>query len=258
MRRMICISVVFLVASCNSIPVNRGGSGFIKDSTLSSFSGCILDSTKYYLPSKYFENGSWINSKNDSFCMNWYSANYRCFKAPILYNYYLGYDNYRLLWLRSFHQPVLISINKDENITINTKILEHNPRSLTIVYYSSGGKLLFPSNIKKLSDENLQKDGWGKIDSIVTPKYNTKVVVDKTYTLTNKNWLDFVKLIEKCHFWELTPFKRDIGLDGSEWILEGQNKNTYHYVVRWSPHDSFRDCCEFLIKLSAAKNENIY
>jgi len=61
----------------------------------------------------------------DSFKLKWFSEVLAENKEPILSNYYLGTDIYRLTWLRSFHQGLVIKIIKDKNdYTIETKWLD--------------------------------------------------------------------------------------------------------------------------------------
>lgn len=63
--------------------------------------------------------------KTDSFSLKWFSEVLAENQEPILSNYYLGKDIYRLTWLRSFHQDIVIKIIKDKNdYTIETKWLK--------------------------------------------------------------------------------------------------------------------------------------
>jgi hypothetical protein len=38
-------------------------------------------------------------------------------------------------------------------------------------------------------------------------------------------------------FWALDPEERRLGLDGSDWLIEGRCKDIYRAVSRWSPRD---------------------
>ena len=41
-----------------------------------------------------------------------------------------------------------------------------------------------------------------------------------------------------------------VGLDGSQWILEGVRGGEYHVVDRWSPKDnSYSQLCKYLLRL---------
>ena len=48
-------------------------------------------------------------------------------REPILYNYYLGYDNYRFIWARSFNRLIILSLKKqNNNIYLICKALQDN------------------------------------------------------------------------------------------------------------------------------------
>jgi hypothetical protein len=67
--------------------------------------------------------------KTDSLSLKWFSEVLAENKEPILSNYYLGIDIYRLTWLRSFHQGVILKIIKDQNdYIIETKWLDWTDR----------------------------------------------------------------------------------------------------------------------------------
>jgi hypothetical protein len=43
----------------------------------------------------------------------------------------------------------------------------------------------------------------------------------------------------------------ELGLDGSQWILEARDAVKYHVVDRWSPRGgAYSDCCRLLITLA--------
>ena len=61
----------------------------------------------------------------DSLSLKWFSEVLAKNKEPILSNYYLGKDIYRLTWLRSFDQGVIIKIIKEQNdYIVETKWLD--------------------------------------------------------------------------------------------------------------------------------------
>jgi hypothetical protein len=47
----------------------------------------------------------------------------------------------------------------------------------------------------------------------------------------------FLGKIEESKFWELPSIQETLGLDGSQWIIEGIKNGSYHLVDRWSPKD---------------------
>jgi hypothetical protein len=256
MRRILYFIIIVYFISCNPARIDHGGLGYLKDSTFTNFDGLLLDSNKYSFPIKYFNDSIWIETKIDSFRMNVYSLYLNSFKAPILYNYYLGYDNFRFLWIRSFHHAVLITLKKGEKISLNTKILKTKPFIWTVIYNPLGKDK--GETIMTGQDLNSAKKEYPLADSIVLPNHKIKIALDTTCLLTKRQWKRFIELVDSCDFWKMEANKEELGIDGADWVLEGQNSNKYHFVIRWSPHGKYRRCCEYLIKISAAKNEKIY
>jgi hypothetical protein len=119
-------------------------------------------------------------------------------------------------------------------------------------HYERGDIGTFEYNFEKLREK------YPNADSIVVPIFNSKIVRDTSFFLQKYQWDKFKELLDSCNFWNLKHTKTIPGLDGAQWILEGQNQSKYQFVIRWSPNDSFEKCCEYLIKLSAAKDEEIY
>lgn len=236
----------------------KSGPSYLNDSALSTRTGILLDSSKFFLPSKYHNDTMWKDTSLSLLPLKWYSSNYRCFKAPILYNYYLGYENYRFLWIRSFHRPVLITIYKKKKIEINTKILERHPDFWTKIYMPKDTISIHSNQFMSLMDVETARKENPEADSIIAHKYNTRIVADTTYELSINQWNTFKQLVDSSNFWKCFPIDHRPIIDGAEWILEGQNRNKYHYVVTNLPDGNFEKCCTYLIKLSAAKNEDVY
>jgi hypothetical protein len=259
--------LLFILFGCAPKKDKQGGLGYLKDSTLTNQNGYLFDSTKSYFPEKYFMNGKWVKQiykdssdmYNTKFWLHHYSVNLYFFKVPVLYNYYQSVETFRFLWLRNFHEPVLITVSKDGRETyLNTKMLNEKPPIYTTVYnyygndmsdfsgddFSGGDLITEENNIEKLWKE------YPKADSIVVPHNNIKFLVDTTFKLDSEKWNEFIKLVYLCGFWEQKPIKSWGGCDGAQWVLEGQTYDKYHFVSRWSPKDEFRVCCEYLIRIS--------
>jgi len=258
MKHLLLLLLLIFLAGCKSqLPINCGIE-YENDSSLSTVSGGLLNEKFPYLPDRFFvDNTDETMNQINTFSLELFSVCYKCFNSPILYNFYLGNENYRFLWLRSFNKPVLITIARNGKITINTKFLISTPETWTKVYLPesetepSGEIRIFESFETALVD-------FPQADSIIPPKQKIEIAIDTTYELTEKQWNRFKELVDSCSFWEMIPFERTLGLDGADWILEGQNKNCYQFVFRWNPSGPFRKCCEYLIQLSAAKNEAVY
>jgi hypothetical protein len=260
MKEVLFIFFLFILIRCKNQTPDFAPIGYAFDSTLSDKNGVIKDSSRFHLPADSLLFITREYTKIDSFGLKFYSSNYKCFKAPILYNYYLGSETYRFLWSRSFHRPVLITVKKGKKIILNTKELERHPK-YAIEIFPDGiiptdpyewGIGYYGNDIEKV-----KKEFPGA--AIVKPKYDTKITLDSSIVLTKNQWDEFQLLLKECSFWTMNSSEvfRPVA-DGAIWILEGHTKEKYHFVKRWSPEDKFGKCCEYLIKLSAAKNEEIY
>jgi hypothetical protein len=128
-------------------------------------------------------------------------------------------EQYRFLWLRTFHRPIAVRIQKNSKGIL-----------LRIVRLSGAGGYE-PGHIEH----------------------------DERFALTTNHWDGFLKLLDKSAFWHMPTAEEDAGgFDGSRWVLEGQAAGTYHVVDRWTPAadadkrhlDDFVACCRFLLKLS--------
>jgi hypothetical protein len=136
-------------------------------------------------------------------------------KEPSLFHRQPGAarEEYRFLWLRTFHRPIAIRIWSD----------------------GAGAKM----RVIRLSG----KGGYepGQIES------------DTTSPVTAEDWKGFRDFIAKATFWQMPikEPREELGNDGSQWILEGVLGERYHVVDRWTPSGgSFAECCRFLITLS--------
>jgi len=102
-------------------------------------------------------------------------------------------DTYRFIYLRSFHNPIIVRLEKDKN---NVKI-----------YW-------------KITD------GKGGYDL-------GKMFVNEIKTLSIEDWNDFEKLVNDKKFWTMNSFNNDIENDGATWLIEGKKQGKYHLVERW-------------------------
>ena len=119
---------------------------------------------------------------------------------------------YRFTWLRTFHNPIVIRLEKsDDSVKLYWKV----------------------------------SDGQGGYSP-------GKIVVNKSKVLTIKEWQDVETGIQSIDFWKLPTDESEsgyVGLDGAQWILEGKSPGKYHYVDRWSG-GTIKDFCLKLLKLT--------
>lgn len=163
--------------------------------------------------SGYFPSNSWNNYKTqDDFINDWYGKYLQAMKEKSL----LDAENknteiYRFLWLRAFHHPISVRIEKN-----------------------NGEVKLFM----------VELDGAGGYDP-------GKIYTNKFFLLSDENFCEFLNKLEKTEYWGMETTQSDGGLDGARWILEGVKNNRYHIVDRWTPENGkYRDACIFLLKLS--------
>jgi hypothetical protein len=164
---------------------------------------------------KYFPVDSAEKLGFTSFVVQWYSRQLFAMKEPVLFNDKTNREVYRFTWLRTFHHPISIRIEK-----------------------RGDSYLLF----------------W-KLCNGAGGYAPGKLVVDSQKALSKAVWRTFIAKVELTKFWSMETNKRELGMDGSEWILEGKENNKYHVVSRWtpSPSDDLYRCCDFLIQLTGLK-----
>ena len=208
------LTIIFLTGSCSS-----------NGDKTSNFKGNFdtlhmpSDSLAFYFPLKE----KWKDTTNnslDTFVNAWYSKMLFALKEPILYNYQGDKEIYRFTWLRTFHNPVSVRLEKQNNVI----------RLLAKICKGAGG---YEPDILSF---------------------------DTTILVTTNEWTNLKTKIEDTKFWQLKTEKReDIGSDGSEWIIEANKENKYHLVIRWLPsrerEGNFRDIGEYLVFLSKIKIE---
>lgn len=173
-------------------------------------SDITLDTVRYFLPLDKFADTSYVGQ--DTFFVNWYSGMLRGLKEPVLFNKPTSNEVYRLTWLRSFHNPVAIRIEKDGEM------------------YSLYWKVC---------------SGKGGYEP-------GQLTVDESKRISKDEWDNFQSLLRKVNFWQMKTVDREMPMDdGAQWILEGVNDNTYHVVDRQSPRDNdYFNCGNYLIKMT--------
>ena len=106
-------------------------------------------------------------------------------------------ESYRFLWLRTFHHPISIRISVSSNKGTITAI---------------------------------EMDGAGGYDAGKELKRTSRA-------LSSAELESIRSLISANDFWSLEPRYKTLGLDGSQWVIEGRKANIYHAIHRWSPEN---------------------
>jgi hypothetical protein len=164
----------------------------------------------------YFPVATRIDSNKclglDSFTNKRYSKHLRAMNEPILYEGKLNKKIFRFTWLRTFHNPIVIRIERESD-------------SVNLYYKITNGAGGYEPG---------------------------EIIIDKRKKLTLDDWGNFIYLVDSCQFWSTMPCEKlEEGLDGSQWILEGATNDYYQVVDKWTPgKGSYYDCCNFLIELT--------
>jgi hypothetical protein len=172
------------------------------------------DSNQFYFPIKAF-NDNLMFVGEDTFFVKWYSKHLYAMREPVIFLDKSQNEIYRFTWLRTFHNPIAIRIEKHgENYNVYWKLCS-----------GAGG----------------YEPG--------------KLIIDKQNLIVKNTWDKFIDQLQQIDFWHMDTKVNTMGLDGSQWILEGKNLNQYHIVDRWSPNynSEFYKCCDFLITLTDLK-----
>lgn len=151
-----------------------------------------------YFPPKAFNDDVQL----DQFVSGWYSSKLKILEEPSLLEMTgnRSPETYRFLWLRTFHNPVAVRLE----------------------FENDGTAILFA----KVATGN------GSF-----PDKNARLVQNLSRPIGREEREKFQRLLERADFWTLPRGDRHRGNDGAEWIVEGVKESKYQVVVRWSPLD---------------------
>jgi len=252
-KHLIYILIGLFFISCNCTD------NYPKDKSVSNTNGKPKDSLTFYFPTAIKRDTQIVKTKIDTFSLNRFSSVLYAAREPILYNFYLGHDIYRLLWLRTWHKPVIISINKNGNrVWLTIKELDRQPRFHDMTYVKPIIRDLLPNGE---IDTTKKYDTEMHIDSIVKGDRKANMTLNETKELTDKDWTEFENLIQKSSFWTLERQQQEksFSCNGSSWIIEGHLADKYWFVDRknqeWARND-FREAARFLIVKSGMKEQS--
>lgn len=162
-----------------------------------------------YFPKDNF-SGSW--TKRDDFVNDRYGKHLKAMgETSLLDGAKDDTEIYRFLWLRTFHHPIFVRIERNS------------------------------SEIKLFTRE---LDGASGYET-------GKVLRSDEIILKQEDFCEFLNLLEKANYWNLPVQSDDAGNDGSQWILEATKNGRYHAVDQWTPKKgAYRETCLYLLKLS--------
>lgn len=129
-------------------------------------------------------------------------------------------ESYRFVWLRTFHPPIVVRID---------------------MYGGTDARLL----AKVL-------DGAGG--------YEPGVLIKKIdRPLSESEVIEMRNRFKNSKFNALPSLLKQLGLDGSSWIIERVDSDSYHYVDHWSPEEGpVREIGLKMLELSGLEIDPIY
>lgn len=156
----------------------------------------------------------------------------RAMQEPSLLNLQ-GIDAYRFTWLRTFHQPVCIRIQRhtDGIPTLTAKI-------------TTGNSTARPGILRYDISQ------WVKLGELY---YHSE------HQLQDAEFETLADAFKAMDFWNLPTMEHRLVLDGATWLLEGITQGNYHLATRWSPEmGAYRDTALSMLAYAQIEVENIY
>ena len=198
----------------------------------------LNDSLAFYFPPILNDTIKRRSQIYQNFKQKWYSSSLYSFKEPILYTKKDSQIIYRLLVLRSFHQPICFSIKEFEgDYFLNAKSLDRQPA-------------FYPKIEGRFNDFGKEiVDTIQKADRLAFIKFDTLI------SLSNGQRNKIENYLAKLDFWNspiADPFDEHT-TDGSNWVIEGRKNNKYHFIDRRNARGELRQFGKYLIRLSGLK-----
>ncbi len=152
---------------------------------------------------EYFPRGSfrgypserYPHPHNPALGRDWFSSHlFAMQEAPLFCGASPDSEVYRFLWLRTFDEPVAVRVYRRGR--------DHGLEA--VILDGRGG--YEPGNIKKRIAKVLSQAEWQRV----------------------------VRELDRVRFWQMRTTTDDmIGIDGTEWIMEGRRAGRYHVASRW-------------------------
>ncbi|SNR30099.1 MULTISPECIES: hypothetical protein [Hymenobacter] len=240
-------------------------SAYARNPTISDARGRPRNSTTFYFPAADSSYPFTNSVEYPPSQLLYASCNLLYFGAPVLSNYYLNTDVYRFLWLRSFNQPVLLTLRRSATGgSIRTQFLDKPNCGIKLVTVQFIPPKASAQQVKQLEQE-LRKRQADLLQQQRIAKINRPPVhitsKETTRSISPQQWQQFEQLLAQSRFQQLPPFEAPTGaIDGASWLLESHQASGYHMVFRHEPNaaEGFRRACEYLLDLSSARAEERY
>jgi hypothetical protein len=203
---------------------------------------------------------------------------------PVLCDHYLNKKVYRMISLRSFHQPIVVRLEEyHDSIVILIKKLNKNIMYPFMVYgwndsifFTSPDVAFYDTTTNKLKIINKvkydkQRKELKKENDSLCKIYNSldyHLVLNQKKEISMTTWDSLEVMIDTTKFWKTNP---DVALgllqiDGSKWILEGHSKQGYQIKIIPSPHfehygfenNYYAILFKYIMKLASLEEEKLY
>ncbi|MDP3441261.1 MAG: energy transducer TonB [Ignavibacteria bacterium] len=189
--------ILFVIFSCTE---RQDKKSFSVEKIEVESSGIPVDSNQLYFPLVLFpeityDTGEFqlIDNSLDTLRVKAHSDFLRKTQEPIIINELFEGNAFRLIWYRTFENPIIVRIENNQN-----------------QYYLSW----------KLTD------GAGGYDL-------GELYISGTKNINEETWKKFKRLINKSGFWnDETLISELIAEDAEQWILEGKYNDNYHLILR--------------------------
>ena len=253
LRAITLLMVTICIQSCK-----QKGYPYPQDRKVANEKGVLNDSLGFYFSTFEPFDSSQHEFVKDSLWQPYLSANLYSFKEPVLYNDYLDKEQYRFLWLRSFHLPIVFTIANDKgSITLTTKKLDrqplfHDQRYVNIPEWDS---IFIAQGYQPIHEIDTLENGKTKVVTVIKADRKANIIYDSTMVLTIEHWRRFDARLKDAAFWDLKPYDWAGSTDGAMWVIEAHTRKAYKYIVRQSPGGNIKKIGEMLIKLSGLREE---
>jgi hypothetical protein len=160
----------------------------------------------------------------------WYSRQLAALGEKPLAQYAAPQPVYRFTWLRSFDKPMTFRWTIKPTgpsmliVKRGTRQVELRAWSYQRIYGGSADRALI--ELQSNWREFRRKLYWSGME------------LEKTIELDTATTSALLRRLDGMGFWDLPTTQSDqMGLDGAQWLLEGEEDGRYHAVDRWSGGD---------------------
>jgi hypothetical protein len=247
---------------------------FKNNPSVSDIYGIPRDSMTSYFPDSLFYETKAHEFDSIEFDYKVKRRSYLLYKMnePILSNYFLNKEIYRITIIRAFGKPIVIRVDKDKDgILIEVKKINRN---ITYPFFRSSSQPIYATEMT--TKERHELDSIGDANRKKYNNANYHIESYYKFPLNQVTWDSLTVLLDSAHFWTTKPrtdFKH-YQIDGSTWILEGHNKYGYQIKIIPSPRldlnkrfmnfneldstDTYADIFRYILLHSKIKAEEFY